>query len=365
MKRVFMTAAACLLAGGLFAYNPPAGGQNLLRLSSPTQLTGAASAAGGALYDVLPDSMVTNPALPAFEQRIVLDVGATGLMDGNDDDGSLGGAFEAGLLIPSRRGVASFLLQGIFAPLVDMHLGDSINGTVGFAKDITDEVSVGISATLGVFWGYGTDWTGSIALGTYYNYGTLSFLKDLRFGVSLVNLGKMYNSTEVRGISDDADYYKGGEAVRDAKWDYGDNWPSLATLRTGVAATLLEKDKFTLGASFDLAYPSFQNLVCDLGLQMQYASFLKLSIAEELDVRELAEGNKNLIPAVGLSFKFLFKSKADSTITKFAGGEESEMTVSAAWHNMYEDVNAFSAGAVLKLGLEDRDPPKITVWEDE
>ena len=169
MKRVLMTAAALLLAGGLFAYNPPAGGQNLLRLSSPTLLTGASSAAGGALYDVLPDSMVNNPALPAFEQRIVLDLGVTALADGDDADKSLGSAFEAGLLIPSRRGVASFLVQGIFAPLVDMHLGDSINATMGVSKDITDAVSVGISATLGVFWGYESDWTGSVALGAYYN----------------------------------------------------------------------------------------------------------------------------------------------------------------------------------------------------
>lgn len=361
MKRVLMTAAALLLAGGLFAYNPPAGGQNLLRLSSPTLLTGASSAAGGALYDVLPDSMVNNPALPAFEQRIVLDLGVTALTDGNDADKSLGSAFEAGLLIPSRRGVASFLVQGIFAPLIDMHLGDSINATMGVSKDITDAVSVGISATLGVFWGYESDWTGSVALGAYYNYGDIKFMKDVRFGVSLLNLGKMYNETEVRGIGDDADTY----ATRAVDWDYAENWPSLATLRTGVAATLLEKGKFVLGGSFDLAYPSFQNVVCDIGLQMQYSSFLKLSIAEELDVRELASGNKNVLPAVGLSFKFLFKSKADSTITKFAGGEESEMTVSSAWHKMYDDVNAFSAGAVLKLGLEDKDPPKISIWEDE
>ncbi|MCR5724269.1 MAG: hypothetical protein K6G80_04190 [Treponema sp.] len=361
MKRVLLTAAGLLLAGGLFAYNPPAGGQNLLRLSSPALLTGAASSAGGALYNVLPSSIVNNPAITAFEQRIVLDVGVTALTDGNDDDGSLGSAFEAGLLIPGRRGVASFLVQGIFAPLVDMHLGDSVNATAGVSKDITDSLSVGVSATLGIFWGYESDWTGSLAIGAYYNYGDVSFMKDVRFGCALMNLGKMYTQTEVRGIADDADYYE----FRENAWDYADNWPALATLRTGVAATLLEKNKFTVGGSFDLSYPSFQNVVCDIGLQVQYSSFLKLSVAEELDVRELKEGSKNLLPAVGVSFKFLFKSKADSTITKFAGGDESEMTVSTAWHNMYEDVNAFSAGAVLKLGLEDKEPPKITIWEDD
>ena len=47
------------------------------------------------------------------------------------------------------------------------------------------------------------------------------------------------------------------------------------------------------------------------------------------------------------------------------GWQESELTVSGAWRNLYTDINAFSAGAVLKLGMEDKEPPVITLWEGE
>ena len=354
MKRMMFAVAAFSLAGGLFAYNPPAGGQNLQRISSPTSLTGAGSAAGGALYEVLPASIFNNPALPAFEQRIILDVGLTALTDNPeydvDDYKDLGFAGQVGLLVPSRYGVATAMVQGVFSPLLDMPLGNSISLTGNVSKDITDQVSVGVTGNVGVFWGFESDWTASLGLGVYYDYGDIKFLKNVRFGAALLNLGKMYNETEVVGIS----------------WsDYGKNWPGVVTPRTGVAATLLDKGKLQLGGSFDISAPSFQDCVFDVGLQLEYASFLKLSTSWEYDVRECNWDCKNLLPSVGLSFKFLLHSKEDSTITRFAGGQESEMTVSAAWHNMYENVNAFSAGAVLKLGLEDKDAPEITLWGDE
>ena len=356
MKRRILALAASLFAGGLFAYNPPAGGQNLQRLSSPTSLTGAGSAAGGALYEVLPASIFNNPALPAFEQRIILSAGVTALTDSEDGDGDLGDykslalpSLEAGLLVPSRYGVATAMTQFIMAPLIDMPLGYSFGVAGNVAKDITDQVSVGVTASFGVFWGFTSDWTLSIGLGAFYDYGDIGFLKDVRFGMALLNLGKMYNETEVLGIS----------------WsDYGNNWPGVATPRMGAAATLLDAGKLQVGCSLDLSFPSFQDFVTDIGLQVQYASFLKLATSWEYDVRECNWGRKSLLPSLGLSFKFQFHSKEDSTITKFAGGQESEMTVSGGWHQLYENVNAFSAGAVLKLGLEDRDPPVIILWED-
>ena len=70
LKKIIASAVLCAGAA-LYAYNPPAGGQNLLRISSPELLSEGASAAGGALYSVSPDSVVNNPALTAFEQRAV------------------------------------------------------------------------------------------------------------------------------------------------------------------------------------------------------------------------------------------------------------------------------------------------------
>ncbi|MBD5428694.1 MAG: hypothetical protein HDR39_05155, partial [Treponema sp.] len=111
MKKMVVAAAALLAAGSLFAYNPPAGGQNLLRLSSPFALAGANSTAGGAIYDVMPSSVVTNPALAAIEQRIALDAGFTFMTDKNKNavDGSIGTAFQLGATVPTRWCVPTLL----------------------------------------------------------------------------------------------------------------------------------------------------------------------------------------------------------------------------------------------------------------
>lgn len=346
MKKLLCAAAGLLASVCVFAYNPPAGGQNVLRLSSPFLLGGAASSAGGALYEVIPSSIVNNPALPAFEQRIVLDLGATLFNDSNDLDKKNGGAFEAGLLIPGRYGVATFLTQGVFAPLIDMHLGKSVNFTGNVSKDITNYVSVGANVNLGVFWGYESDWTGSVSFGAFWNYGDLAFMKNVRFGASLMNLGKMYSQTEVAGIN--------GKA-------YADSWPGIATIKGGMAATMVEAGKIEIGASADVSVPAFQDFVLDLGCNIQYAKFLKLSTSWEYDVREYAEGCRNIMPSVTLSFKFKFSSK-DGSMLANKGWQESEMTVSAGWQQLYEDVNVYTAGAVLKLGMPDNEAPKITLW---
>src|SRR5574344_527384 len=181
-KKVFAAVVLTAAMASLFAYNPPAGGQNLFRITEPQLLTGAGSSAGGALFGVTPASIVNNPALTAYEQRIVLDAAGTLLFDSKDDDHSIGGAFEGGLLIPTKWGVWSSILQGVFVPYYDMQLGNSWTATTSFSKDITDTLSVGALANLGVFYGYDSDWMGSVGFGALYRAGTISFMKDVRFG---------------------------------------------------------------------------------------------------------------------------------------------------------------------------------------
>lgn len=355
MKKMVVAAVVLLAAGSLFAYNPPAGGQNLLRLSSPFALAGANSTAGGAIYDVMPSSVVTNPALAAIEQRIALDAGFTFMTDKNKNavDGSTGTAFQLGATVPTRWCVPTLLVQGVFAPLIDMHLANNIVVTANVAKDINDKVSVGIGVTGGGFWNdASSDWTLYADTGVIYNHGDLAFMKDVRFAVTLMHLGKMYTDSEnLHGI-------KGTSAGM---------WPGIATPRIGVAALFLDKDGFKLGSSTDIAAPGFQDFVIDIGLAVEYSGFrfatFKLASAWEFDVQEFTNDRHNVIPAVALSAKFNFS--ADNKMLANHGWSESEITAAAAWRNLYEDVNAFSAGLVLKLGQEDTDPPVVTLWEDE
>lgn len=365
---------AFLLGTSLFAYNPPAGGQNVLKLTEPQLLSGAHSAAGGGLFGVTPASIVINPALTAWEQRITLDVAGTLFVNSNTEEPynghAMGEGFQGALLIPSRWCVSTLLFQGVWTEAFDMPVGDSINFTGGLSKDITDEVSVGMNANFGLLYGdvVDSDWTASVSLGAYYNLGELSFMKNLRFGASLNNIGKMYASSEKSlGIKTAKDYRDWVDSKSENKFEGDDAtaWPGICTFRMGAAATVLTTDFMDMGASLDFSFPAFQNFVADLGLQMQFLNeHLKVSAAWEFDTQEFINDSKCLLPSIGVSFKFIFNSKQGSYMAN-KGWDQSDMTVSGAWKQLYKNVNAISAGAVLNLGLADTRAPEITMWGEE
>lgn len=366
--------AGALLSANIFAYNPPAGGQNILKLTSPQLIYGANSAAGGALFGTTPSSILNNPALSAWEQRGTLDLAGTLLVNSNTDDvpfgKKVGIGMEAGLLIPSRWCVSTFLFQGLWTEFFDMPVGNNIAFTAGVSKDITDQVSVGLTGNFGLLYGDAadSDWMASAALGVFYNHGDIGFMKDVRFGVSLNNLGKMYDTgAEAWGIKtakNYRDWLDAGATGEFSSSDKGTAWPGIATLRTGAAATLLSTNAMDLGLSLDLSYPAFQDLVVDLGLQFRFSDFLNIFVAEQLDVQELANDAKNLLPSVGASFKFTFRSKSGSYLSQH-DWEESEMTASAAWKQLYKNINAISAGLIMNLGMADTKAPEIIMWGDE
>jgi len=339
MKKLLASiAATALICTSAFAeYDVVPGAQNMLRFSEPQLLTGAASAAGGALYDVTPSSVVNNPAVTAYEQRIVADLAGTVLIE-TDHTGFAG---QAGLTIPTRWGVSTFLFQCNFIELGStMNLGNGINFIGSFAKDVTDQLSIGMSANFGYCnCSSVNDWKAGVDMGAFYNFGELGPFQDLRFGGSLLNLGKMYSIDSV-------------------------SFPGLATPKAGVAGTFLKKEHFVMGASLDVSSPSFQNFVLDAGLQVELNKIVKISTAWEYDAREFDEGARNIMPSVGVSFKFRFNSKDGSMLAEH-GWAESDMTVSGAWQQMYEDINAISGGCVLKLGLEDETAPEIILWGEE
>jgi len=348
-KKIVITLGLFAVTFGLFAYNPPAGGENLFRISSPFQLVSASSAAGGAFFDVTPASQVFNPALQAFEQRVMLDAGFTALFSSSDDDSghSFGSAFQGGLLVPTKWGVGSAEVIADFVPFDDMQIGKSVNIKLSAAKDVTDRLAVGAGIGCGFFTGYDTDWSAGLDTGVLYRWGTLGPLEDVRFGISLLNIGKTYDSTTVIGIKESSN---------------SGAFPGVATLRTGMAATFLKSGFFTGAFSADVAFPSFQNFVLDTGIQFLYRNFLTLSTSWEYNAREWMNGEESLLPAVGITFRFLFNSKG-STFMKEKGWQQSEMAVAAAWQHMYDTVNAFSGGATLKLGLKDTEAPVISLWD--
>ena len=360
MKKVLSALAALIVASSLFAYNPPTGSEDLNRFSSPELLSGGRSTAGGSLYYVTPSTIVNNPALPALEQRVMIDLGYTALIDNDDlSDKSYGNAVQIGTSMPSRYGVTTLLAQWITAPFYDMNLGHAVDLRGNFSKEITDELLFGASVDLGIVYDEKNDWKAGIDLGFLYNFGQVAFMKDCRVGFAAINIGKPYSGSDLVGMKGDS------HDLTDEDLDEASMYPGLATLRFGVASTLFDTGAFKGGFSADLSVPTFQNGIVDLGFQTSYNEIIRLNVAWNANIRELVEGKESVnLPSIGLSFKFAFKS------SKLAAGNadwgQSEMTVATAWQQLYGgNVQAVSGGALLKLGTYDDQPPEIDLWADD
>ena len=230
-----------------------------------------------------------------------------------------------------------------------MYLGSSINLKAGLSKEITDKLNIGISVNGGFAWKYGVDWSLGFNCGFIYDFGKLGFLQDFRYGASILNLGKNYETCKRFAIDNEHSVSP---------------FPSIATIKLGAAASLFKNDLIDLGAALDFTIPAFQNFIVDMNLQFTLKQMLTLSVGEKINVRELANGHKNLIPSVGLFFKFSFDVKNNEYLAS-RDWSESEMRVSAAYKNMYENVNAISAGVDIELGMKDTTPPQISIMIEE
>ena len=335
------------------AYNPPVYGDDIFELSSPRQLINGSSVVGGGLFYASPESMIANPALTAREQRVDLNVAYTGLVSSNKENSiRYGNAFQLGILIPFKRFVFSGYGNGTMIPFKEMNLGNSFNFKFGLSKEITDKLIVGLNMNSGIFWraGVDTDWGLSANLGFMYDYGNLGFVKNFRYGVSILNLGKNYGHTGLPGLK---------------PADAESSLPTIATVKAGVGGSLVENDIIKLGFSFDLTAPGFMNLITDMGLQFSVKDMLFISVAEKFNIAELANGVKNVMPSVGLTFRFTFDVKNNDYLQK-NGWSQSEMSASVAWKQFNSTVNAVSGGVDVNLGLKDETPPVIQLWlEDE
>jgi len=352
MKKIAVAAVmTTLILTAAHAYNPPVGSEDMCLLSSPTSISGGLSVTGGALFSAGAESIVVNPALTASEQRVNLNFGYTFLYSGNDKDQSqIGSAVQGAILIPFKLYVFSGYVNGTFAPFTnEMHLGNSVNAKVGLSKEITDKLNVGLSLSGGVAWEFGTDWALDANLGFLYDYGNLGFMKNFRYGVSLLNLGKNYSDL-VRSSLPKADEEMSA-------------YPSLATLKFGAAGSFVKNDNIEIGGALDFTIPAFQNCIIDLNLQASIKDMLVISLGEKINIVEAVNEKGSFIPSIGLIFKFSFDVKNNDYLAS-KDWSQSEMTVSAAYKNLYEQVHAISAGVDIDLGMQDTTAPEIVIWNE-
>lgn len=341
-KKIISVLSAILVGTAVFAYAPAIGSESLFELSGTSGMTYASSVVGGGVRYVNPASISVNPALTAQEQRVGLNLGYAALVT-NGDNFQFGSAFQTGILVPFKWAVVTGEFYGMFPNSDAMTLGNSVTLKGGLSKEITESLDVGFSFSTGASWGPVADWGLSANLGFVYTMPQLSFMKDFRYGVSILNLGKNYAS--------------------DADKDFLSSYPGFMTIRAGAAALLFANENFKIGASFDLATPCFVNLIMDAGLQFTIKDMLTFSVAEKINLKESINGYSNYIPSVGLMFTFKFNTSNGYLASH--DWSESEMTVGAAYKNIYKDVTVAGTEIDLKLGLQDETPPVIKIWFEE
>ncbi|MBQ1661258.1 MAG: hypothetical protein II054_02040 [Treponema sp.] len=352
MKKSLALAAVFCAAMNLFAYNPPFGGENLFKVSNPELLSGASSASGGPFCTVVPGSISFNPALTSKVERTMFNASGTALVDVSDSDGysGVGGGFQAGVILPSKWLVFTAAAEGAFSKNPLMDLGNNVGLHLGFSKDVIPSVSVGLNLYGGYYFGNGSDFTVGADLGFLYSFEKLSFLKDARLGISVLNMGKPLSSYEVTGIDGSHD---------------GAGYPGIFTPRISFGATLFQlgsfDKRFTCAFSSDLYFPTFQNVAWDVALGFSYSDLFAINVGWDGNMREIMNDSGLSWPSVGLTMHFVIKSDSSKSGDEW---KKNEIVPSVAYQNVYAEIHAISAGVSFYMGSQDDESPEIILWGD-
>jgi len=343
MKRVYRTftllGALILCIGSLYAYNPPAGGDNADIFRSPALLGGGTSVAGSMLGTSMPGERLLNPALGSAEQRIILDASWMGLF-GTGDESGLGHAVNLGLLVPTRWSVLSGSVGFLTSPFNALPLGTKGSIHLAVSKDLTDNLylGAGLTGSAGANWGVVGD------IGILYKIGSAGFLEDIRVGAALNGLGRPF-TPNTAGIM-------GGAAS---------GYPSMLTPQIGTAATLLSEKAVRVGASIDISAPTFQNLVLDAGLEAKILDLISFRTGWNFNLRESLQNKATLMPSFGLGVNLnLNRPEGDSFLAR-NGWNQSEITPQAAYKSLQNGITAAGLGVNMHLGVTDTHAPAISV----
>jgi hypothetical protein len=270
-------------------------------------------------------------------------LGVTALTPPKREDGA-GFASHLALLVPTRWGVWTAALQGVFVPFDVMPLGNTVLLRGGFARDVTDDLYVGASLYGGGNFRNHTSAAFALDVGLWYRLGSLGILKNPRLGVAVQNMGITFRR-DVPGIEN-------GSSSR---------FPGPFTTKVGFAALFLDVRDWQGGFSADLCLPTFQNALIDLETQVQYKRFA-LSLGWGVNVRQEKAGYHALAPSVGLSYRWTARTSGIEFL-RGQGWQQSDVTVSSAWKPLFENIQAISGGITVNFGDRDIDAPVITIGE--
>ena len=343
MKRIVFTLCALFSAYTfLFAYNPPIGGESANTFFSPDLLGGQASATGGPFGDGNPAELATNPALSAYEQRIIFDLSYAAVIGFNkstpNDFGLKGHLANIDFLYPARWGVISTDVHLLNSSFESLPWGTAGSIRLAYSKDLTDNLALGV----GLYGIFGTGWGVGADIGVLYRFGDLGFAKDSKIGASITGMGKPYNANRggVRGMTNTSGF------------------TGMFTPRVGFATTFISVKNFKLGMAFDLSFPTFQNLVFDAGLHMKFADMVTFKTGWNFNLVETLNHRQTYIPSFALACSIKIKSKNANEANAW---EQSDITPQVAVKPFYNNIWAIGAGVNVKVGKNDTAAPVISV----
>jgi len=335
LKKGFFILTSLCAAAAVSAYDPPRGGETASYFASPLLIASGTTVTS----TESPGADALNPAASAGQQRTVLDASYTAIV-GTADQTGWGHGVALGFTIPRAYGVWSVSTNFLTVPdsLSSFPLGTSFALRGSFAKDLYPDLYVGAGANviLGEDWGLAAD------LGFLRLQGDLAFFKDFRWGAVVSGLGKGYTPS---GIG--------------AQGNAATAFPSPFTLTVGARGDILKTKDFRFGSSLDLSFPTFQNLISNIGFEAAFRDILVVRGGWNLNVHELLYSPAAVIPSVGLTLKFVLDRKSDDSYMSKQGWDKSDIRPTLAFRPLYDGIAAVSTGVIMKLGVIDRDPPIV------
>jgi len=290
-----------------------------------------AGGGGGTASQESPFADRLNPAASAGKQRITFDSAYFGLVG----PASYGNAFNLGLTWPERWGVVTGSFSYLGADSPGLRLGHQGQMTLGFSKDLWEDLYVGTNINTA----FGTGgWGLGVGVGFLHFVGDLGWLKDFRWGGALRDMGTAFNTTS-------------GYAV-----------PPVFTPAVGAEFDAWRDDKMKITVRPDVSLPSFRDLNFSLGSTIFFGDLLNVNLAYRFDLRDMQEGTAPTMPfSFGVGFHFFTDLQPQNDVLglKEKGWNRNEVRVSTALMPLTGNVYAIGAGANIPLGVRDGQPPVV------
>ena len=302
---------------------------------SPLASPVIAAGGGGTASQESPFSDRLNPASSAGKQRVTLDTAYYGLV-GVDQSG-YGNAFNLGLTLPERWGVITTTASYLGADFKDFDPGNLGQFTLGLSKDLWEDFYVGASlnTTAGSQgWGLGG------SLGFIQFIGDWGWIKDVRWGGAMRDMGKAYTTADDVGL------------------------PPVFTPAVGAEADLFRDDKLTVTVRPDLSFPTFKDVDFNLGSTLAFGDVIAVNLAYRFDLQDSVNKKANTIPfSFGVGFHFFTDIKTDNDVLGLQerGWNHSEVRVATAALPLTGNVWAVGGGVNIPLGAKDTTPPQVKV----